>query len=66
MAGVLSRRAWVIITSLRLLLPAKARSPKEVTEDGMLTDLRLLPLNAPAPMEVTEGGMVSDVRLLFL
>ena len=65
LAGVLSRRAWVMITSLRLLLPAKARSPREVTEAGMLTAVRLLPLNAPAPIDVTEGEMVSDVSFLF-
>ena len=37
----------------------------EVTELGMVTEVRLLhPLNAWLPMEVTELGMVTEVRLL--
>ena len=54
------------VTSVRPLFLAKAKSPKEVTDAGMETDVRLLLLNAEAPMEVTEDGIVTDVKLLPL
>ena len=62
---VRSRRFWVIVTSVRLVFPANAKSPKEVTDAGMETDVRRLLRNAEAPMEVTEEGIVRDVRRLF-
>ena len=64
---VRSRRFWVIVTSVRLVFPAKAKSPKEVTDAGMETDVRLLLRNADAPMEVNKEleGIVRDVRRLF-
>ena len=61
-----SRRFWVIVTAVRSVFPAKAKSPKEVTDAGMETDVRLLLRNAEAPMEVTEEGIVSDVKPLSL
>ena len=64
---VLSRRFWVIVTSVRSALPAKAKSPKEVTGVGMETKIRRLLRNADAPMEVNKEleGIVRDVRRLF-
>ena len=54
------------VTSVRPLFPAKAKSPKEVTDAGMETDVRLLLRNAEAPMEMTEEGILTDVKLLPL
>ena len=59
-------RAWEMITSVRPLFPAKAKSPRDVTVDGMEIEVRLLLRNAEAPMEVTEEGIVSDVKPLSL
>ena len=64
---VRSRRFWVIVTAVRLVFPAKAKSPKEVTGVGMETEVRRLLRNAEAPMEVNKEleGIVRDVRRLF-
>ena len=41
----------------------KAEFPIEVTEDGMVMEVRLVqPLKAEFPMEVTDEGMVTEVR----
>ena len=63
---LLLRRVLEIVTSVRVLLPAKAKSPREATEVGIETEVRLLLRNAEAPMEVTEDGIVTDVKLLPL
>ena len=63
---VRSRRFWVIVTAVRLVFPAKAKSPRDVTLVGMETEVRLLLRNAEAPMEVTEEGIVTDVNPLPL
>ena len=47
-------------------MPAKAKSPRDVTLVGMETEVRLLLRNAEAPMEVTEEGIVTDVNPLPL
>ena len=47
-------------------MPAKAKSPRETTEVGIETEVRLLLRNAETPMEVTEEGIVSDVKPLPL
>ena len=39
---MLSNRAWERITSLRPLFPAKARSPRAITVDGMEIEVSLL------------------------
>ena len=64
---VRSRRFWVIVTSVRSALPAKAKSPREVTPVGMETDVRLLSRNAEAPMEVSKelGGMLRELKPIF-
>ena len=36
------RRSLERVTSLRFSLPAKAKSPREFTESGMITEVRLL------------------------
>ena len=43
---------------------AKTASPMEVTESGMVTEVRPLKWKARSPMEVTEAGMVTEVRPL--
>lgn len=41
----------------------KARYPIEVTELGIITEVRPeQPINAPSPIEVTDLGIVTDVR----
>ena len=62
---MLLRSARERVISVRLLLPTKAESPREVTEVGMVMDVRLLLRNAAAPMEVIEEGMAADVRPRF-
>ena len=67
LALVPRNRAWERVTSVRPLLPAKAKSPSEVTPVGMETDVRLLSRNAEAPMEVSKEleGMVRQLRPIF-
>ena len=67
LALVPRNRAWERVTSVRPLLPAKAKSPREVTPVGMETDVRLLSRNAEAPMEVSKEleGMVRELRPIF-
>ena len=39
---VRSRRFWGIVTSVRSVFPAKAKSPRDVTVDGMEIEVSLL------------------------
>ena len=41
-----------------------AYSLMEVTEEGIVTEVRRLSRNAPFPMEVTEEGIVTEVSWL--
>ena len=53
------------VTELRLVLFANALVPMmEVTEEGIVTEVRRLLLNAYSPMEVTEEGIVTEVSWL--
>ena len=52
---------------LRLLHPDKAPCPIEVTELGIVSEVRLEQSSKVLnPMDVTESGIVNEVRLLQL
>ena len=60
---VLRSKAWEIVTSVRPMLSAKAKSPRDVTPVGMKTDVRLLLRNAEAPMEVKEEEIYKSLPI---
>ena len=55
-----------MIISVRVLLPAKAKSPREATEVGIETEVRLLLRNAETPMDLIEEGISTEFKLLAL
>lgn len=53
-----------MLTDVRDPQAEKAYRPIDVTEPGMVTDVRPLLEKAFIPIEVTEAGIVTEVRLV--
>ena len=52
-----------MMTDVRLLTDEKAEVPMDVTESGMMSEMRPVPEKAEEPMDVTALPMTIDVRV---
>ena len=52
------------VTDVREYISLNALSPMDVTESGIVTDVKLVPSNALLPIDRTPLPIFTDVRLL--
>ena len=62
---VLFKRVWVSVTKLRLVLFANAPLPMEVTEEGIVTDVKPLFRYASGLIEVTEEEITRALLIIL-
>ena len=52
-----------MVIAFKLVQPKKHLSPKLVTDEGIVMEVKSQPAKQPVPKLVTDDGMVTEVRL---